>query len=339
MSGWIERPARRACWLLILWLAGCAPAGPDAVLADYLERVARVTGSQVREAEPAPLRPYPARRDLRVAVPEISIDVGEFFDLHGCDMGDLAGFRNSPLGRVQTASQRLGYETAWLAAAARCGADAPDWLADVARQKRGALPALFWNATFAAEELHAALGGAGHPTGDFADLLRRLNDAYGAALSGDLDLSAFEDTLGRLREGGWVGGARREWAGWRRTLSAASALLEGALPGICLNGQPTPDSRILANVFMKFYVERIQPEMAGRMRRQEAWIYAMHRLRGRLAAVSPPAFDAWYRDVLAPDRADSEWRRTRAAIVDHARAWQRLFRHCGIEPLPGLGQD
>lgn len=339
MSGWTERLIPRACWLLTLCLAGCAPDGSDAVLADYLERVARVTGSTPHLESPAPGPAYPARRMLRVEVPERSIDVGEFFDLHGCDMGALVGFRNSPLGRVQTASQRLGYEAAWLAAADRCGVDAPEWMVAVGEEKRGTLPALFWNATFAAEEMHAALGGAGRPAGDFADLLRELNDAYSAVLAGEFELGRLESTLGRLRSGGWVGAARRDWSSWRRTLAAASGMLADAVPGICLNGRPTPDSRILVNVFMKFYVERIQPDMAVRMRRHEAWIDALDRLRERLGPVAPPAFDAWYDAVLAPDTLRSEWRRTRAAVVDHAEAWQGLFSHCGIEPLPGLGQD
>ena len=125
VSGWTERLLPRVCWPLILCLAGCAPAGPDEVLADYLERVARVTGSAPRLESPGPRPSYPARRALRVEVPGRSIDVGEFFDLHGCDMGALVGFRNSPLGRVQTASQRLGYEAAWLPAACRCRVAAP----------------------------------------------------------------------------------------------------------------------------------------------------------------------------------------------------------------------
>ena len=88
---------------------------------------------------------------------------------------------------------------------------------------------------------------------------------------------------------------------------------------------------------MQSYVDRIQPQLAQHMRAQEAWLRELTGLAARLAAVQPPAFAAWLGVVAAAP--DSEWQRTREAVVDHARAWQRLFAHCGIEPIPGLGQD
>lgn len=329
VSGWIERRLAGICLIL---LAGCSADSQQAVLEDYVVRIARVARGEASVPAPPALPPYPARRELAVALPRRTIDVFEFFDLHGCDMGPLVGYRNSPLGRLQSASQRLGYEVAWLAAAERCGADAAEWMIEVGAVKRERLPALFWNATFAAPEMRVALGGSAPPSNaGLADLLRSLNDSFTEALHGALAVEELEHRLGRLRQASWVGPAREDWSRWRRYLGAASSLLETAGPRICLNRRPTPRTERLQNVFAKFYVERIQPEMSVRLARHEAWVAELDRLAGRLAAVQPPAFRAWYGRVLSPQSELSEWRRTRRAIVAHAEAWQVLFDYCNID--------
>lgn len=338
MSGWTDSGRVCTAVVLCLLLTGCAPETHEDVLTEYLVRVARVAEGDVILPPPAPRPPYPPHRDLAVPIPEQAIDVGQFFELHGCDMGDLVGLRNSPLGRLQAASQRLGYEAAWLQALGRCGEGAAAWMTELAASKRETLPALFWNATFAAAEMRVALGSARPPAGgDLADILRGLGDSFDALEQGTFDLSRLEQHLARLRQGSWAGPAREAWSVWRRHLDAAAALLEHARPDMCLTGKPTPRSRRLQNVFGKFYVEQIQPELARRMRRQEAWLTELERLGGRLAPVQPAAFTRWLDALaLAPD---SEWQRTRRAVVAHAEAWQALFAHCGIEPGPGLGQD
>jgi hypothetical protein len=321
------------------WLAGCQRDSPQGVFEEYLVRVARVVEATADPAPPQPLPRYPERRALVVDVPQRTIDVVSFFELHGCDMGGLVGYRNSPLGRLQSDSQRLGYEAEWLAAADACGADADEWMSQLGADKRGTLPALFWNATFAADEMRAALGLASRPAhGDLADLLRGLNDRLTALEAGEFEIGALERLLGSLRQGSWAGPARRDWAMWRRHLDAVSALLDEAQPRICLNRQPTPRSRVLDNVFRLYYVEQIQPELAVGMRAQEAWILELERLSGRLADVQPEVFRTWFAAVLSPREPASEWRRTQAAVVNHANAWQRLFTHCGLEPGAGLGQ-
>lgn len=336
MSGWIEAALLGG----LLALAGCGSDSHQADLDDYLTRIARVTEGRAELPEAIPLPGYPPRRALVLKIPRRTIGVVQFIEVHGCDMGALVGFRNSPLGRVQAASQRLGYETALLSAAERCVPEGEDWLAELAADKRAALPALFWNATFAAREMRIALGSAAEPAGgDFADILRGLNDTFTRVQSGAFDSGRFEGLLARLRAGSWAGPARDDWARWRRYLDASSTLLRQSMPGICLNRQPTPAVRRLENVFRKLYVERIQPELAGRMAEQQAWVTELGRLAERVSAVQPPAFRGWHRAVLSPDHGASEWRRTRQAVAEHVEAWQAVFAHCGIEPVSRLGQD
>jgi hypothetical protein len=331
---------RTAALALLLMVGGCQPDTPDETFRDYLTRVSRVVGTDAQPASAAALPRYPERRALTLPIPERTIDVLTFFELHGCDMGGLVGYRNSPLGRLQSPSQRLGYEAAWLAAADACGAGAEAWMVGLGTDKRLALPALFWNATFAADEMRVALGLAAPPApGDLANLLRDLNDLLSGLDAGAFDLAALEQVLGALRQGSWAGPARRDWAMWRSHLDAVATLLDQAAPRICLNGRPTPRSRLLYNVFLGFYVDRIQPELALRMRVQEAWIAELERLGARLDEVQPAPYRAWFAAVLAPGQPGSEWQRTRDAVLHHAQAWQRLFAHCGIEPGAGVGQD
>jgi hypothetical protein len=281
---------------------------------------------------------YPPRREIQLSIPPSEIDVAQFIELHDCDLGALVGYRNSPLGRTQLASQRLAYEVAWLAAADRC-ADKPQWMLDLVDNKVALLPALFWNATFAATELRVAFGSSRLPSGaDLAYLLRNLEDVLSGLAIGHFDGAEFEATLGQLRGGSWVGYARQQWARWRAYLGAAEGLLTQAQPRLCLNGRPTPRSRRLVNVFQRYYVAGIQPDLAATLGRQAPWVDQLQRLLQALSERIPLRFSAWYRLALDPAAADSEWSRTRRGIVTHAQAWQRLFDSCGIEPGAALGE-
>jgi hypothetical protein len=337
VSGWTETLAVGACVLL---LAGCQDHSHEGLLEDYVTRIARVSRTDTALPAARPLPPYPPRRALTLDIPRRNIDVVEFLELHGCDMGALVGLRNSPLGRLQSASQRLGYETAWLAAAERCGVDAAEWMTDMGSGKREWLPALFWNATFGAEEMRVAVGASAPPAkGDLADILRGLSDSLTRVEEGGLVVDDLERLLGRLRQGSWVGPARRDWSLWRRYLDAASAMLAGAAPRVCLNRKPTPRTDRLRNVFMKLYVQQIQPELARRLGEHEGWLVEVARLSHRLRPVQPAAYRNWFRVVLSPHRPESEWRRTRQAVVAHAEAWKALFANCNVEPVAALRQD
>jgi hypothetical protein len=331
----------RGAWLAcLIFLTACARSASEPEAADYLARVGGVLDVDlVAVVEPAG-PPWPLRRELLIEIPRSEIDAGEFIDLHGCDMGALVGFRNSPLGRTQAASQRLGYEAAWLAAVRRCGPSTPDWLGVLADQKQAQLSARFWNAVFAGDELRIAAGASRPPAAaDLAHLLRSLRDHRQAIERGSFDLAAFEATLAALGGGSWVGHARHAWAEWRAHLDAARAALDDHQARICRNGRPTPRSRNLVNVFGRFYLGELQPRLAEAMGAQEDWVRELADFTTELADVATPAFRDWFAHVLNPADPSSEWRRTRQSVVAHAQAWQRLFDACGIDPRALVRQD
>jgi len=327
---WINTPA----WLaLLLCLSACdrSGQGPEPVLIDYVTRIGRVVDAEPPKVITETLAGYPERREILLTIPESDIGVAQFIELHDCDLGALVGYRNSPLGRTQLASQRLSYEQAWLAAVDRC-ADVPPWMIELADEKVAQLPALFWNATFAAPEMRVAFGSSGlRSEADLAYLLRTLGDALSGLGNRRFDGQAFEATLGQLKQGSWVGYARQEWALWRAYLGSAALLLDTVQPRLCLNGRPTPRSRRLVNVFQRYYVDGIQPALAAALGRQEPWIRQLQTLMLELSDRTPAPFAAWYRQALDPAAVDSEWSRTRRDIVAHAESWQRIFALCGIE--------
>jgi hypothetical protein len=318
--------------LLLGVLGGCGSRGEPDPGAAYLDRLGGVLDVTLVPAPVAPGPPWPGRRALTLPIASLEIDAVEFVALHGCDLGALAGYRNSPLGRVQGASQRLGYEAEWLRVAGRC-ADPPAWLAELARTKRAALPAVFWNATMASEEFRIAAG-ASLPgeAREFAHQLERLR-AHRLSLARDaFDGDAFELDLGRMARESAIGPSRSRWAAQRAVLDTAREALLAEAPRLCRNGRPTPAARYLGNVFARFYVLGLQPVLAREHAGDGEWIEVLLALTDDLADVAAPVYLTWVRDVLDPLHPASEWARTRAAVVAHAEAWQQVLARCGIDP-------
>ncbi len=334
-----------AGWCRRLALAGAVLVGvqcsspPENAFADYLSRVQRLLESDVSVDAEGSLPRYPNRRLLRRDVPSLSIDVLDFIELHDCDLAGVVGFRNSPLGRLQMPSQRLGYESQWLAGARVCASDGVGWLEPLIAKKQAALPAIFWNATFAGEEFARLLGGLeASETGGVGYLLRELADAYATLASGRFDLAAFERALGALGSSPWLGHARRAWDRERRHLDAVARALTRAFEGVCLNGAPTPKSRALVNVFQRYYVNALQPGIARRHVSDRDAVAGVAALVGLFRGDVPGEFAVWYAQVLAPEEPGSEWSRLASARLEHAAAWNRLFARCGVDPARGLAQ-
>jgi hypothetical protein len=219
-----------------------------------------------------------------------------------------------------------------MAAAERCIATGQTWLEPVAAQKRAQLPAVAWNASFATDTFARAMGAsAGAHSGDTEPMLG-FADAVLRVVEGGRVESAenLEAMLKVLADGFRVGRSRTAWQETRVVLGEVSRLLRDRRPPVCLSGKPTPRSERLLAVFRTYYLKAWQPRLAENMATDQLWINGLDRARSALAEVTPPAFDAWYRTALNPADPGSEWRRTQAALVAHAQAWNGLLRSCGL---------
>jgi hypothetical protein len=301
-----------------LLLCGCQGSGPEGALEEYLTRLARTldTAAPEVEAAPPPLPPRPGR--LRIAVPGSSLDTLDFLALTGCELQVTIGKRNSSLGRVAPASQRLLLELEYLRLAPDCiahqRAAGRDVLADTLeaawRDKREQLPMRIFNATLAGDE-YRRFWRAGATPGDYPaatgsqaiDALQAINGLVRRWLSGDYraDNLEFEIYLGEVASGD--GGALlRALALQGAWLGAADTLLarrEQRGP-LCAPGIRHAAADILPNVVRRFFIDGIQPHSAALGGRYHQLLPPVRQLEAMLAAALPPAFTAWQvqRDAL-----------------------------------------
>ncbi|MFK7912815.1 MAG: DUF3080 family protein, partial [Pseudomonadales bacterium] len=297
--------------------------------------------------------PFPRRRDLLLPLDAASLDWTDFARLHRCDMGDLAGYRNSGLGRLMDALRRLEYEQAWIKAGSLClqqviselEASSEDrqatrvllerLLADKQRQ----LSAVLWNAVFG----HPALqrwhtGGSQAPdqavptnaNSAAANHLLTLRDQAAALSQLEAQPQRIEQALIALAQSRRVGEAQQQWAAARALLGQATRLLQDHGANVCRNGRPTPAARRLKNVFRQFYVAIEQPRLAATVTRDAPWVQAFAALPEVIGSQVPPALQQWLAVVLDPHSEQSHWRQTKAAFVAHSRAWQTLAEQCRL---------
>ncbi len=297
--------------------AGCADhdlhdAYADAV-ADALERpVSRPVVQRIQ---------YPAGRDLRLSVPEEKIDWLQFAQLHSCDLGDLVGRRNSGLGRLATASQRLLYELEFVSRLSGCDEDAADWLVDLTETKRAALPIYWWNALFAGPEFQQAMSMDGPEQAASGAVPLQTLSGLVAAGPGRIEAAALEPLLRDLAGAGF-GHSLARWQKMAQVLDAVATALVQRSPPVCLNAKPTPRSRRLLAVFQNYYLP-LQARSAQLGNNDRVWLDALDTLAQQFAE-PPPVYSMWRSRVAAA------WEQQRRSLAYHQQAWQNLLMSCGL---------
>lgn len=315
--------------------------------ANYLERLASQLGDLPNVDEPA-LQSFPTQRELSLAIERQVIDVAQFARLHACDLGDLVGERNSPLGRVAGPVALLVQDQRWLRLGPACVSQGQDWLVEVLAAKERSLPKRFWNAVLGGDEFNRVMstaqslgnsvGGEAGEQQSPARALRDLLDDHQALGALALNESLLNDRLKALAQGESIGGMRQRWRSLRLNLRRAASGLNRESERLCRNNTPTPKAKILRQVFDTQYVNDLQPQFAAHYGADQATVQALRQLQERLAEVAPENFSQWYAVTLDPENPEAEWQRTQVALRDHALAWQRLWTHCGM-PLSPLAPD
>ena len=347
-SGAIVLPA-----LVLLCASGCEPADPArALLDDYRTRMGRVLEVDPGPLPEAELAPWPRARDRTLEVPAQRINLIEFLRLQRCDLGELVGARSSPLGRVMQPSRRLRYEIRFLRRADAClerlGAQ-PDAQENAARlaglvaAKRTGLGAVIWNATLADDALadsHALSTPALAPAQtrgsgrEATGALRRLAVIADAAGRRAVTLEDWEAPWRSLDRSRFPAAARRALALMRITLEDVSAAMETreSRRPVCPLGRPTPDARILENLFQRYYAGvtsegalAVQPFLADLSSGYRRWLDALVQLRRAQRTQAPEGFSA-VADLQA------EWQALVRARDRHTQLWQDLLERCGLEP-------
>lgn len=343
----------RVCLLLAsaLMLAGCNPfSQADSMMDEYVERVARVLDTEPVLSELPPLQRMPRRRDRRLEMPELDIDILDFLSLYGCQLQYVVGERNSVMGRVMDPLNRLRYELRFIEAAGEClpDIDRDDLKAsveDAIDSKRESLPVAVWNATWAAEEIETLftlskgyfpVAAEANPVSDLSADMGRLNNTVDELLAGQVEHSL-----------DYVGEVHQRWQAEHRAgqllnsanllitrLDDASTILQTRLDGrpLCFDGKPNNQSDIVRNMFFSVYIDRIQPYMSDVSRAREALIRPLSEMAQAQNEVMPEAFREWSSRHLTSDEDAGIWRELDRAMAEHTEHWQALLEQCGLRP-------
>jgi hypothetical protein len=335
------RLLRAVCLATTLALVACAEPSPDAALADYVQRLERTLGHAAPAATPDTLPRLPHRSELKLTLESGNLGTLDFLALTGCAVQVTIGKRNSSLGLMASASQRLLLELEFLQLAPECidyqrsqGEDAlADLLASAHAQKQRQLPALIFNATLGGPEYRAlwrppANLGPYPANTSSAPLtaLANINASVRRWLAGDYhaDNMAFEIQLSEvaLGDGGALLRALALQQGW---LTAGNAVLaaQRAEGPLCRGALRPAAADTLSTVIEKFFVGEVQPWSADLGRRQHDLLPLLQELEQLVASALPPAYRNWR------GRRDASLSRWAAAPRQHVEALQAALEPCG----------
>ncbi|WP_187276499.1 DUF3080 family protein [Parahaliea maris] len=324
----------------VLALAACARPGPEALFDTYLERLERTLDVARPPVDRPQLPRQPDRAGLRLVFESTKLDTLDFLSLSGCEVQITIGKRNSSLGRMASASQRLLLDLEYLRLAPECinwqRQKGNDELALVLReaylQKQAQLPRRIFLATLGGPEYRALwqrphdLTGYPANTGPaVVTALEAITTESERWLAGDYraDNLNLELLLSEVNKGD--GGAlllalatQSSWLGVAdRMLNARQA--RGPL---CLPPLRPAVADILPNVVARFFAGEIQPWSAAVNRRQYQLLPPVLALESLLQSALPPAYTQWQaqRDALL-----DQWR---LAPKRHVHAVQELLAPC-----------
>ena len=341
-------------WLMASLLSGCSASVQDH-LQDYQQRLQRVL-------ETDPVSAGTAQRVARLAVihnalplPQADINLLELFSLNQCRIAQAVAQKNSGLGKVAAASQTLVQELAILRDGPDCVQQLQAVDAALAAKLQRALQDKYqqrlhywWNAWLSGQEWQQFVASAAAPlawgqpqAAHIPHTLAALDDALlqGQRIAaGDFQPPVgLETQLQQLLLGETLGRWLASQYLLTNTLQQAAALLEQrlALRPLCPTGQPTPQAKILHNVFGRIYAAQVQPYLSLTDRLGNELSDRLGQMTALLNEPPPPAFRQWLQSVSAARQA------FKAANLRHVRAWQAALRQCGLMPAaaPAAGSD
>lgn len=346
----IPLPGRCGIWklslvLCVAVLCGCSGDAAQYRFDDYRTRLARSLKLDADKAveSVAPVR-RPRKREMQLEQGSSQISVLDFLRLTGCEVGEVIGERNSILGKVAPASQRLFNDLAFLQHAPACieqlqarqNITLSDKLTEAVTFKREGLTRSIANATLGSDEFsglwHVPDALEEFPVSGGSSTIAELHYVESQValwLSGDFrhDPARFETALGKLRHGE-AGSLIAAAVLTRSQLESANKLVMLRLEGrpLCFNRKPSNQGRILRTVVDKYFVGEIQ-----------AWLSRVNALKYDLLAPYQ-ALEAQLEDAQSP--AYRQWRQQRdrqlewlsAAPRQHVKAILPILESCDLAP-------
>ncbi|PYF81597.1 hypothetical protein DFP75_10456 [Marinomonas alcarazii] len=322
---------------IILVVGGCDTRFKgEAFLNEYVVDLNRSQSLSI--SSPAIVMPktFPSARYRQQTLSQFDIGLLDFLSLQQCDVGAVAGRKNSILGKVMPDSQRFLYELDIIRAIESCdikNESLSEELHQVAAQKRLELSKAFSNALFNGVESDAFFSLSNgylplnYSTAEQQELLDSLNRlvVIGENLQ-DLpviDAGTFEDDLKVLIDSEYAGRLLYSLARIADYLNLVASNVHALNEEVC--GAPMT---FLKQQFETHYVQKIQPYM-GRINRGA---YQVLPLLNQLFQISQPLSIemAEFSSQFSLQQKGSEWQRYQSASQYHAKEWSALFERCSV---------
>lgn len=337
--------------LCCFFLVGCGSSkSAERMFDNYLGRLSNsLDVDRVDNLTLVPLMRYPVNRELYITLGPTKINLLDFLKLSSCDLQRHIGQRNSGLGRVLQPSQRLIYEYKFINLGEACLKILDDeselyrLLDEALIIKREQLAMVRWNAVFASHEFSVLFSLSAEPlnveeiTVEPNELYAALEDIYRYASASVLTQSdelALEQAFSVVVSSKRLGEIRHSMQLVNFFLAEADKLLTARLSGrpLCFNEKPNQKFNVVQTVFLKFYINEVQPYIAKLHQQSEPLFKRIERLSDHLNNDKrmSSAFDDFWSVVFANE--DSEWQLFNTAIKQHTKNWQQLLTQCGRLP-------
>jgi hypothetical protein len=356
LSKQIKLPFAAVCLWALLALSGCSGSNklPD-VLNTYAERLGNVLEIEI-ESESYLLMPFPNRTSMAQQLPEIDMNLREFYGINNCPIKQLIAQRNTALGKIHLPSQRFKYEVEVINTLQQCvktinRKSVKNTSVDQALEKELALiekwlsaktsnyPHNWSNLVTQSEETYLAFTQSdGFLSGDKEEPislalidLRFLLSLNQVSESDDKivtvqDVEELESHLQSVRSHRFYVKYWRSIMFIEQRLNGLNAMLSASLPTFqCHSTSNKTQFDILRNVFTKYFIQGVQP-IASALNNYQ---YQLNPIFEEI--VNHPDLPSDFKSGIA-HRHQTLVNDYENSMKNHIQLWQAFFARCSVNP-------
>lgn len=278
---------------------------------------------------------FPAKSEMLIDIPQLNINMREFYAIENCAIKQLIAERNTALGKIQLPSVRLQYEWTLIALLRSCIENTANqdnnklidkmiiWLT----QKERVFDLTWANMLTQSNESHAAFSSAsGFIEGDESDNITEglfdLANLIAIKQDPQQHISMMETSLqSMLKHRVYV----RLWRSQIRVktqldkMTADIAKWEKSFA--CQTRKDKEKLTIIRNVFTLFFIQEIQP-IAAKMNHYHYLLKPEF-----MKLVNDPTLPVVFKDTIAK-HANDGFDEYQKAMLKHIKIWQVIFKKC-----------
>lgn len=307
---------------------------------EYIQRLENVLDAKAKRSL-IDTSSFPDARHLLIESVSGDLSIREFLSLRECRLHTVIARRNSALGKVATASQRLFNDLQILATGPACVEQLKDKalaakLAHFLAIKERTIQQSLWLALLGEDE-NRSFWHAGHPNAKYPALLtaettgdiHKLSTFVSNVINQNYDHSnnVYKDIeihLGNLRYGDG-GELLSSYARLTAILKQANQLIQARLSRpLCLNQKANDKARYFQNVVNKYFLNGLQQHAIKLNQRERQLMVPYRQFETPLLSVAPKPYIAWV------ERREQLIRAGQSASKKHAALIEQLYRQCNL---------